>query len=43
MNEIGYDCNIEVVELETPVDHIHLIVRLELKASPSEIMQTIKL
>lgn len=42
IEQIGYDYNIEVVELEVPVDHIHMVVRSEPKVSPSDIMQIIK-
>jgi putative transposase len=42
IEKIGYDYNIEVVELEIPVDHIHMIVKCEPKKSPSDIMQIIK-
>ena len=42
IRKIGYDYNIEIVELEVPVDHIHMVVRSEPKISPSKIMQTIK-
>lgn len=36
----GYD--MEIVELEIPVEHIHMVVRAEPKDSPSSIMQKIK-
>ena len=42
IKKIGYDYNIEIVELEIPTDHIHMIVRSEPKTSPSDIMQIIK-
>lgn len=42
IEKIGYDYNIEIVELEVPVDHIHMVVRTEPKISPSDIMQIIK-
>ena len=42
INKIGYDYNIEIVELEIPIDHIHMIVCTEPKMSPSGIMQIIK-
>ncbi len=42
IEQIGYDYNIEIVELEIPLDHIHMVVRCELKVSPSDIMQVIK-
>lgn len=40
--KIGYDYNIEIVELEIPDDHIHMVVRSEPKICPSWIMQVIK-
>ncbi len=42
IKKIGYDYDIEIVELEIPVDHIHMVVRSEPKDSPSKIMQVIK-
>lgn len=42
IEKIGYDYNIEIVELEIPVDHIHMVVRAEPKTSPSDVMQIIK-
>lgn len=42
IEQIGYDYNIEIVELEVPVDHIHMVVRSEPKVSLSDIMQIIK-
>jgi putative transposase len=42
IGKIGYDYNIEIVELEVPEDHIHMVVRSEPKISPSDIMQIIK-
>ena len=42
INKIGYDYNIEIVELEVPVDHIHMVVKSEPKKSPSDIMQVMK-
>lgn len=40
--KIAYDYNIEIVELEIPEDHIHMVVRSEPKICPSWIMQVIK-
>lgn len=40
--KIGYDYNIEIVELEVPSDHIHMVVKSEPKQCPSRIMQIIK-
>jgi putative transposase len=42
IEQIGYDYNNEIVELEIPEDHIHMVVRSEPKVSPSDIMQIIK-
>jgi putative transposase len=42
IHKIGYDYNINIVELEIPVDHIHMIVMSEPKISPSDIMQVVK-
>ena len=40
--KIGYDYNIEIVELEVPTNHIHMVVKSEPKQCPSYIMQIIK-
>ena len=42
IEKIGYDYNIDIVELELPIDHIHMVIRSEPKVSPSKIMQIIK-
>ena len=42
IQKIGYDYNIEIIELEIPVDHIHMVVKSEPKQCPSKIMQVIK-
>lgn len=42
IEKIGYDYNIEIVELEIPIDHIHMVVRTEPKVAPSDVMQVIK-
>ena len=42
ISKIGYDYNIEIIELEVPVDHIHMVVRTEPKTSPSDVMQIVK-
>ena len=42
IQKIGYDDNIDIVELEIPVDHIHMVVKSEPKTSPSKVMQVIK-
>lgn len=39
IHKIGYDYNIEIVELEISMDHIHVVVRSEPKVCPSQIMQ----
>ncbi|WP_419234888.1 IS200/IS605 family transposase [Rickettsia endosymbiont of Nabis limbatus] len=41
IKKIGYDYNIEIVELEIPTDHIHMVVKSEPKVSPSYIMQIV--
>lgn len=40
--KIAYDYNIEIVELEIPKDHVHMVVKTEPKICPSWIMQVIK-
>ena len=42
IQKIGYDYDIDVVELEIPIDHIHIVARSEPKMSPSQVMQVIK-
>ena len=42
IHKIGYDYNIEIIELEIPVDHIHMVVRALPKEAPCDIMQVIK-
>ena len=42
IHKIGYDYNIEIVELEIPTDHIHMVVRALPKEAPCDIMQIIK-
>jgi len=42
IRKIGYDYDIDIVELEVPLDHIHMVVRSEPKTSPSDVMQIIK-
>jgi len=42
IQKIGYDYDIDIVELEIPEDHIHMVVRSEPKQSPNKIMQVIK-
>ena len=42
MYKIGYDYNIEIVELEIPINHVHMVVKSEPKICPSKIMQVIK-
>lgn len=40
--KIAYDYDIELVELEVPDDHIHMVVKTEPNISPSYVMQVIK-
>ena len=42
IEKIAYDYNIEVIELEIPVDHVHMVIRGIPKVAPSEIMRIIK-
>ena len=42
IQKIGYDYDIDIVELEIPEDHIYMVVRSEPKLSPNKIMQVIK-
>jgi len=42
IRKIGYGYDIDIVELEVPVDHIHMVIRSEPKVSPSDVMQIIK-
>jgi putative transposase len=42
IEKIGDDYHIDLVELEIPVDHIHMGVRGVPKMSPSNVMQVIK-
>jgi len=40
IKKVGYD--IDIVELEIPEDHIHMVIRGVPKQSPSDVMQIIK-
>ncbi len=42
IEKVGYDYNFEIVELEVPEDHIHMVVRGKPKDSPSDMMRIIK-
>ena len=42
IEKIGFDYDIDVVELEVPEDHIHMVARSEPKMSPSKVMQIVK-
>lgn len=42
IQKIGYDYDIDIIELEIPEDHIHMVVRSEPKMSPNKIMQIVK-
>ena len=42
IQKIGYDYDIDIVELEVPEDQIHMVVRSEPKLAPAEVMQVIK-
>ena len=42
IQKTGYDYDIDIVELEIPEDHIHMVVRGVPKMCPSDVMQVIK-
>ncbi len=42
IKKIGYDYDIDIVELEILEDHIHMVVISEPKMSPSQIIQVVK-
>ena len=42
IHKAGYDYDIDIVELEIPKDHIHMVVRGIPKMCPSDVMQVIK-
>ena len=42
IGKIAYDYEIDVIELEVPVDHLHMVIRGEPKMSPADVMQVIK-
>lgn len=42
IQKIGYDNDIDIIELEIPEEHIHMVVRRKPKMLPSQIMQVIK-
>ncbi len=42
IHKAGYDYDIDIVELEIPEDHIHMVVRGIPKMCPSDVMQVIK-
>jgi putative transposase len=42
IRKVGYDYEIDIVELEIPADHVHMVIRSEPKVSPSEVMQVVK-
>jgi putative transposase len=42
IQKIGYDYDIDIVELEIPEDHIHMVIRSIPKQSPSNVIQVIK-
>ncbi len=42
IHKAGYDYDIDIVELEIPEDHIHMVVRGVPKMCPSDVMQVIK-
>ena len=42
IQKVGYDYDIDIIELEIPEDHIHMVIRGIPKQSPSDVMQIIK-
>jgi putative transposase len=42
IKKFGYDYDIDIVELEIPNDHIHMVIRGIPKQSPSDVMQIVK-
>ena len=42
IQKAAYNYNIEIIELEIPTDHIHMVVKSKPKIAPSYIMQVIK-
>jgi putative transposase len=42
IEKIGYNYDIDIVELEIPEDHLHMVVRGVPRMSPSDVMQIIK-
>lgn len=42
IKKAAYDYEMEVVEIEIPEDHVHMVIRAEPKMSPSGIMNIIK-
>ena len=34
IRKVGYDYDINIIELEVPLDHIHMVVKSEPKISP---------
>jgi len=38
IGKIAYDYDIELVELEVPEDHVHMVVRAEPKTAPCDVM-----
>jgi putative transposase len=41
IQKVGYDYDIDIVELEIPNDHIHMVIRGVPKQSPSDVMQIV--
>ena len=42
IQKVGYDYDIDIIELEIPENHIHMVFRGIPKQSPSDVMQIIK-
>jgi len=42
IHKVSFDYDIDIVELEIPEEHIHLVVKSEPRVSPSHIMQVVQ-
>lgn len=42
IQKVGYDYDIDIVELEIPEEHIHMVIRSIPRQSPNDVMQTKK-
>ena len=42
IQKIGYDYDIEIIALEIPTDHIHMVIGTDPKIAPSYVMHVVK-